>query len=81
LHPFTPLSPPSHSPSRDDLATELASLLYRQSPTGLCRIDHKAGRHDDRSFALGAAAIYAIQSPPPDTFTITPPTPSGDFHF
>jgi hypothetical protein len=44
---------------RDDLETELASLLLRQSAGGHLRIDHVAdGRqHDDRSFALGAACL------------------------
>ncbi len=47
---------------RDDLETELASLLLRQSTSGRCRIDHSTGgiHHDDRSFALGAALLHAL---------------------
>jgi phage terminase large subunit-like protein len=45
---------------RDDLETELSSLLLKQKPNGRCRIDHlQDGRHhDDRCFALGAAALH-----------------------
>ena len=48
---------------RDDLETELASVLLKQRSSGLCRIDHLQDRihHDDRVFTLGAAALYAIQ--------------------
>ncbi|MBL4884554.1 MAG: terminase, partial [Planctomycetaceae bacterium] len=44
--------------SRDDLETELASVLLKQKSSGMCRIDHVQDRihHDDRVFALGAAA-------------------------
>src|SRR5690606_4877849 len=44
---------------RDDLETELASLILRQSATGRLRIDHHAdGRHhDDRAFTLGVACL------------------------
>ncbi|GAB4159721.1 MAG: hypothetical protein Tsb009_37010 [Planctomycetaceae bacterium] len=49
---------------RDDLETELASLLLHQSATGHCRFIHPPGRkhHDDRAFALGAACLTALQS-------------------
>jgi hypothetical protein len=44
---------------RDDLEIELSSLVVRQTAAGQIRIDHAAGgrRHDDRSFALGAACL------------------------
>jgi len=49
--------------SRDDLETELASLLLKQNPSGRCRIDHHQDgvHHDDRSFALGAAVLHALE--------------------
>lgn len=67
---------------RDDLETELASLLLRQSATGRCRIDHvRDGRHhDDRSFALGAACLYLLQDAVTDAgWHITGPTNAGEF--
>lgn len=69
---------------RDDLETELASLLFRQSPSGRCRIDHRqeAGFHDDRSFALGAACWLAMKQPATrEWLTITPPSRDGGFAF
>lgn len=67
---------------RDDLATELASLLLKTSTGGRVRIDHfrDAGYHDDRAFALGAACLEAVQSDPgADWFTVTPPALDGGF--
>lgn len=54
-----------HVVERDDLTTELASLLLRQSHSGRVRIDHKSDgiHHDDRSFALGAACLELIEQP------------------
>ncbi|WP_145374711.1 terminase large subunit domain-containing protein [Symmachiella dynata] len=48
---------------RDDLETELASVVLRQSASGRCRIDHHVGgrQHDDRAFALGAACLHAVE--------------------
>jgi hypothetical protein len=48
---------------RDDLETELSSLLLKQSASGRCRIDHRTdgGHHDDRSFALGAACLQLVR--------------------
>lgn len=72
------------SPTRDDLETELASLLLRQSPSGNCRIDHRSttGFHDDRSFALGAACLHAInQQSQSDFLELTPPSDTGHFQF
>jgi hypothetical protein len=44
---------------RDDLETELASLLLKQSAAGRIRIDHRRSTeaHDDRAFAVGAACL------------------------
>jgi hypothetical protein len=67
---------------RDDLETELASLLLKQSPAGRVRIDHRRdGRHhDDRSFALGAACLYALETDAAaDWLHITEPHWSGGF--
>ncbi|OYW24857.1 MAG: hypothetical protein B7Z55_01005 [Planctomycetales bacterium 12-60-4] len=67
---------------RDDLATELASLLLKTTTGGRVRIDHlrDAGYHDDRAFALGAACLEAIQEDPGgDWFAVTPPSHDGGF--
>ncbi|MCA9039669.1 MAG: terminase [Planctomycetaceae bacterium] len=67
---------------RDDLETELASLLLKQMQRGRIRIDHqtRSGYHDDRSFALGAACLYAIKgATQPDWIEITPPDGGGMF--
>jgi hypothetical protein len=69
-------------PSRDDLETELASLLFRQSPSGRCRLDHRndGDFHDDRSFALGAACWQALKQPlAKEWLAITPPAFDGSF--
>lgn len=49
---------------RDDLETELASLILHTSVTGRVRIDHRKepGCHDDRAFALGAACLEALRT-------------------
>lgn len=48
---------------RDDLETELSQLRLDQSSAGRCRIDHirDGYHHDDRSFALGVAALAAVR--------------------
>ncbi|MBX3450393.1 MAG: terminase [Planctomycetaceae bacterium] len=48
--------------ARDDLETELASLVLRQAASGRVRIDHRreVGSHDDRAFALGAACLEGV---------------------
>ncbi|MEZ6049563.1 MAG: terminase large subunit [Planctomycetaceae bacterium] len=70
------------SEKRDDLETELASLLLKQIQRGRVRIDHqqRAGHHDDRAFALGAACLYAIkENQHPDWLEVTPPDRGGMF--
>ncbi|RLS59401.1 MAG: terminase [Planctomycetota bacterium] len=66
---------------RDDLVTELSSLLLRQNSSGRVRIDHRADAHDDRSFALGAACLQLVGQPPAETqfLDITPPADRGGF--
>ncbi len=67
-------------PHRNDLSTELASLLLHQSGPGWLRIDHKANGHDDRAFALGAAALELIENQPIlPTWSATPPNRDGGF--
>ncbi len=46
--------------ARDDLETELASLLLRHSSTGRVRLDHvrDGTHHDDRAFTLGVACLW-----------------------
>lgn len=67
---------------RDDLETELASLILRQSASGRCRIDHLQDglHHDDRAFALGAACLQAVQEPHAgEWMQVTPPQTAGNF--
>lgn len=67
---------------RDDLGTELASLLLRTVGTGRVRIDHRneAGYHDDRAFALGAACLEGLQeAPQPEWIAIQQPAHDGSF--
>lgn len=44
----------------DDLETELAALVTKES-RGRIRFDHVPGKHDDRSFTLGAACVTALK--------------------
>jgi len=69
-------------PERDDLETELASLLLRQTAGGHVRIDHLAdGRHhDDRSFALGAACLELLSGAIGEDF-LEVQAPRGDGGF
>ena len=70
--------------SRDDLETELASLLLKQSAAGRCRIDHVRDRlhHDDRAFTLGAACLHLAHSPTDrEWIEVIPPQSTGDFSF
>ena len=67
---------------RDDLETELASLLLKQSDTGRLRIDHHRDgvHHDDRAFTLGAACLELSEHPTePDHFSVTLPGVGGSF--
>ncbi|MCA8993398.1 MAG: terminase [Planctomycetaceae bacterium] len=73
---------PSPTGQRDDLETELASLILRQSTSGRVRIDHRheAGCHDDRAFALGAACLeLSTRSQEVDFLRVTPPSLPGAF--
>lgn len=48
---------------RDDLETELASLILRQSAGGRIRFDHATGQHDDRAFVVAVACLKLIEQP------------------
>jgi hypothetical protein len=68
--------------TRDDLETELASLLVRQSASGRIRFDHRRDglHHDDRAFALAVAALELCEQPSvEDLFSVTGPTADGGF--
>jgi hypothetical protein len=76
--------PPGPAGERDDLETELASLVLRQSTAGRLRFDHRRdGRHhDDRAFTLAVAALELCQRPQAlDFFEITGPSAAGDFQW
>ena len=66
---------------QDNLATELASLLLKQSSSGRVRIDHKSDgiHHDDRAFALGAACLELVDAPLPEAsfLQVTDPATNG----
>lgn len=75
-------TPPASAAGRDDLETELASLLLRQSASGRLRFDHRRDRrhHDDRAFALAVAALTLCEEEStPDWLEVTPPTGDGGF--
>ncbi|MFV0442376.1 MAG: terminase large subunit domain-containing protein [Planctomycetaceae bacterium] len=68
--------------NRDDLETELASLLLRQSASGRIRFDHRQDgvHHDDRAFTLAVAALTLVETTTSDNFiTLTPPSADGGF--
>ncbi|MCA9053517.1 MAG: terminase [Planctomycetaceae bacterium] len=67
---------------RDDLETELAALILKQSSNGRIRFDHRQDgvHHDDRAFTLGVAALTLCEAPlETDHFEIRLPSPDGTF--
>ncbi|MFG0295990.1 MAG: terminase large subunit domain-containing protein [Maioricimonas sp. JB045] len=67
---------------RDDLETELASLVVHESAGGRLRLDHLRDgvHHDDRSFTLGVACLHLMEGTvAPATFEVTGPLPGGGF--
>lgn len=67
---------------RDDLETELSSLVLRNVSASRVRITHRhdADCHDDRAFALGAACLELVRSEHADDWlAVTPPTHDGGF--
>jgi len=70
------------SEHRDDLETELSSLLLIHKPSGNIRINHVSDgkHHDDRAFALGVAALTLCKKPEQSpVLDITPPSFDGTF--
>lgn len=64
-------------PHRNDLETELASLILKHSSSGRLRIDHKSDgqNHDDRAFTLGVACVELLkESTGQDFMIIAKPT-------
>lgn len=50
-------------PPDADLTEELSSVRVRETTAGTLRIDHDAGRHDDRVIALALAASHIVEKP------------------
>lgn len=50
-------------PDDDDLVDELAHVKLRRSGPGSYRLDHDAGRHDDRAVAIALAATALVSVP------------------
>jgi hypothetical protein len=70
--------------TRDDLETELASLILRQSASGRVRIDHHQDgiHHDDRAFALGVCCVSLLEQASGGSYLeITPPSLDGSFNW
>jgi len=68
--------------STDNLETEMAALILRQSAAGHCRIDHRSHQHDDRAFALGIACLQLLKhssQAEPSLWNVLPPEKSGGF--
>jgi hypothetical protein len=57
-------------PPDQELLGELATVRLRETAPGVLRLDHDAGKHDDRAVSLGLAAL---------TLTEHPDTQSGGF--
>ena len=54
-------------PDDPDLIDELANVRLKETATpGVLRLDHDAGRHDDRAIALGLACIALLERPDTD---------------
>ena len=74
---------PSRDPrERDDIETELAALIVRNSSHGRMRFDHLRDglHHDDRAFTLALAALSLYDAPVVSPFLdITSPGPDGGF--
>lgn len=60
-------------PDDAELLDELATVRLRESPAGVYRLDHDASAHDDRTVALGLAAL-ALMERPEGRGSITVPT-------
>jgi len=68
--------------AREDLETELASLLLKQTASGRIRFDHRQDglHHDDRAFTLAVAALTLVERGcAEEFFEVAPPTTPGEF--
>lgn len=54
-------------PDDRELLDELQTVRLRESSPGVYRLDHDAGRHDDRALSLGLASLALIESAGSDT--------------
>lgn len=61
-------------PDDAELLDELANVRLRETSPGVFRLDHDAGKHDDRAVALGLAALALTEKPPAGRGGITDPT-------
>jgi phage terminase large subunit-like protein len=52
-------------PDDPELLDELANVRLRETSPGVVRMDHDAGRHDDRAIALALAAAELLARPTP----------------
>lgn len=52
-------------PDDQDLLDELANVRLVETAPGVLRMDHDAGRHDDRAVAIALAAHRLLTAPPP----------------
>lgn len=52
-------------PDDPDLLEELATVRIYEKASGLLKMDHDAGSHDDRASAIAMAAQKLLQGPPP----------------
>ena len=50
-------------PDDEELIDELAHVRLRETAPGVFRLDHDAGRHDDRAIALALAASHLLREP------------------
>lgn len=50
-------------PADEGLIDELANVRFLERGTGQYRLDHDAGRHDDRAVALAIAAVHLLDTP------------------
>jgi phage terminase large subunit-like protein len=61
-------------PNDRELLDELAAVRLRETTAGTYRLDHAAGRHDDRAVAIALCAQALIERPPHATGRIIRPS-------
>lgn len=60
-------------PDDPELLAELANVRLRETTPGVFRLDHDAGKHDDRAVSLGLAALALTERPPTGRGSVTVP--------